>query len=623
VADFKQKNMNKSTFLLISGSIFGVSGLYAQADGHTYTVTNKYGQEVEVSRPVDFMITPALRDWPETVELVDVFKEGYEVKQRRSLMPVENAAGEYTDVNTIQSENGTRQMRAPIVSWNGMSGSGYPPDPSGAAGPNHYVQAVNTSWRVFNKNGTPANSQASLSTLWSGSQNLGDPIVMYDRHADRWFISQFRQSPSNGVLLAVSTSSDPMGTYYAYSFNLTQFPDYPKYSIWWDGYYATSNSNKTAIVFNRSKMLAGNSGAEMIALSATGAANQGFRSVLPADADGDLPPNGTPCYFFNIEDDAWTGVTQDQLRIFNFTTDWVTTSNTAITLNKTLAVSSLDINFSGGFANIAQPGVSQKIDAIQQVLMYRVQYMRWVSYSSVVLSCAVDLGSNRSGIRWWELRDANNGDWQIFQESTYAPDGTGSRWMSSIAMDNQGNIGMGYSHTDPSGTIYPGIRYTGRYASDALNTMTVAETIAISGTGSQTATDRYGDYAHMSLDPDGTTFWYTGEYLISGNPRTRIFSFNLQNSIGIEENPFYKDLSMTAVYNAESIITQAKGIFESQEVVLDVIDFNGKTVMSANVKPVGGAFSHTFNAGQLAAGVYFVRFGNNNFQKVQRVVVTK
>ncbi len=177
------------------------------------------------------------------------------------------------------------------------------PDPTGAAGPDRYVQAVNTAFRVYQKTGTPDGISSSLSSLWSGSDNLGDPIVMYDRHADRWFISQFNSGP-NRMLLAVSETPDPRGAYFTYEYTFSQFPDYPKFSIWWDGYYMTSNSNKTAVVFERSRMLTGDPTARMIALSAPSVINSGFTSVLPADADGDLPPTGTPCYFFNIEDNT-------------------------------------------------------------------------------------------------------------------------------------------------------------------------------------------------------------------------------------------------------------------------------------------------------------------------------
>ncbi len=600
-----------STAMLLSGVASG------QADGHMYTTTNSLGQEVTVIRAYDFSLTPPMREWEPVIER-EMIEEKEEVHQERQLTPIVNPAGEYTDESTVQREMGTRQSRGPIVSWQGMSGSGYPPDPSGAADSDYYVQAVNTSWRVYTKTGTPVTNQANLSSVTGGS-NLGDPIVMYDRHADRWIISQFRQSPS-GILVAISQTGDPTGSYYTYQFNFPQFPDYPKYSIWWDGYYGTSNSNRTAFVFERDKMLAGDPSAQAILLTATTANSQGFRSVLPADADGDLPPNGTPCYFFNVEDNAWSGVSQDQIEVFEFTTDWSTPGNSQIVSSQIIPTAPFDINFSGGFANIAQPGTSQRIDAIQQVLMFRAQHMRWVGSNTIMLSCAVDLGSNRSGIRWWELRDQNNGIWQIAQEGTYAPDNTASRWMSSIAMDKYGNVGMGYSVIDPSKTMYASLAYTGRKASDAVNVMTIQETIVQSGTGSQTITDRFGDYAHLALDPNGTTFWYTGEWL-ANSPRTRIFSFDIQSELGFEPNDYHKDLKMIITHLDGQIITKASGIFNNESVVIDLIDLHGKVIATNDIHPVGGQFEHRFNSGNLAKGIYFVRFGNSNFQESKRIVI--
>lgn len=607
-------------FVFAAISLYG-NMVNSQTPGHTYTTTNAQGQEVSVTYPAEFKVSIPVKDLPAAEEDpgTNFTKEVYNLRPWNAVV---NPAGDYTDTESIQKEQGQREGRAPIVSWNGMNGA-FPPDPSGAAGPNHYVQAVNTQWRVYNKTGGGVTTAANLSTLWPGSQNLGDPIVMYDRHADRWFISQFRQSPSNGLLIAVSTTNDPAGTYYQYSYNLSQFPDYPKYSVWWDGYYCTSNSNKRAIVFNRAKMLAGDATAEMVALDATSAANQGFRSVLPADADGPLPPNGTPCYFFNAEDDAWSGVPTDRIRIYEMTANWATPGNTAIVQSQLLNVDPWSLNFTGGFENITQPGTTQKIDAIMQVFMYRAQHMRWVGYNSVLLTCAVNLGSNRSGIRWIELRDANNGVWAIHQQGTYAPDATASRWMSSAAMDVHGNIGMGYSLTDPTNTIYPSIYYTGRLAGDPAGQMTFGEMLAVAGGGSQTSGDRYGDYAQMSLDPDGSTFWYTGEYLqSSAQRRTRIFSFNIQQMSSIEDtNPYYNNLEMTAALQNNEILVNAKGIHGNDELTVDVIGIDGKVIKNNMMYAVGGNLTHRFNTDNMASGIYFVRIGNVNFQKTVKIFV--
>jgi hypothetical protein len=119
--------------------------------------------------------------------------------------------------------------------------------------------------------------------------------------------------------------------------------------------------------------------------------------------------------------------------------------------------------------------------------------------------------------------------------------------MGSIAMDQSGNIALGYSVS--SGTINPGIRYTGRLSTDPLGTMQAENTI-INGGGSQlTNLNRWGDYSSMSVDPvDDCTFWYTTEYLkTSGtfNWSTRIASFKFP-SCGGTTTPVH-DVAVTSV----------------------------------------------------------------------------
>jgi hypothetical protein len=123
-------------------------------------------------------------------------------------------------------------------------------------------------------------------------------------------------------------------------------------------------------------------------------------------------------------------------------------------------------------------------------------------------------------------------------QGTYAPDAT-YRWMGSMAMDKLGDIALGYSAS--SGTVYPGIRYTGRVPSDTLGTME-AETVIQAGLGAQTKSlNRWGDYSALSVDPvDDCTFWYTNEYLqASGtfNWSTRIASFRFPNCPAVVPSP--------------------------------------------------------------------------------------
>src|SRR5438552_2142791 len=110
-------------------------------------------------------------------------------------------------------------------------------------------------------------------TVWSGfgggcqSNDDGDATVEYDRLADRWIISQFSVSTTPFLqCVAVSTSGDPTGSYYRYSFQYANFPDYPKLGVWPDAYYTTFNmfnSSGTQFIgpqvcaFDRAKMLQG------------------------------------------------------------------------------------------------------------------------------------------------------------------------------------------------------------------------------------------------------------------------------------------------------------------------------------------------------------------------------
>ena len=148
-----------------------------------------------------------------------------------------------------------------------------PPDPNGAAGPNHFVEIVNEAFAVFNKSGTPIYGPVATKTLWSGfgggcqSNNDGDATVAYDRLADRWIISQFSVSTTPFLqCVAVSRTGDPTGQYARYSFSYSDFPDYPKLGVWPDAYYTTYNmfnASGTSFLgpqvcaFDRTKMLAG------------------------------------------------------------------------------------------------------------------------------------------------------------------------------------------------------------------------------------------------------------------------------------------------------------------------------------------------------------------------------
>jgi len=523
-----------------------------------------------------------------------------------------------------QKTPGYRQNKTPLVVWEGQSGNSYPPDPTGAAGPNHYVQGVNTQYEIYTKTGAnvTGGGPIQLGTLLFGS-NDGDPIVLYDKYADRWLITEFKQN-GNKILLGVSKTSDPTGAYYTYSYTSPQFPDYEKFSIWADGYYMTSNqTTQKVFVFERDSMIKGVSGSRSLNVTFSPPDGGGFFCPLPADADGQLPPYGTPCPIFSYEDDGWGAGYVDRINIYKMATTWGTTPTATITLDAQLPTQPFDASYNSSWNDIAQPGTSSKLDGIGGVLTFRAQYRRWTGYNSVVLCGGVMVNSTtgQRSIRWYELRQTGT-TWSIYQQSTYTPDSY-NRWVGSIAMDDNGSIGMGFA-VSGSSTIYPSIRYTGRLATDPLNTMTFAEVEVGTGNSAQSSTNRYGDYTHTSIDPvDGTIFWHTGEYISGGNPATKVCSFRLPTSgAGIAENSsdvIYKVYRL----NSNEIMINASNLPSNKELSIDLFDVSGKLITGKRITPVSNKVETTIQETNLAKGTYLIRIGNENtsFQKVTKLVI--
>ncbi len=437
------------------------------------------------------------------------------------------------DPATMQTQMGTIQNpKAALTSWAGQSVSGmYPLDPSGAVGLTQYVQMINaTTFKVYNKSTGAALLTATLGNLWSpATANNGDPIVLYDKAADRWFLAQFGSSTDKKIYIAISKTGDATGAYYTYTFTSAQFPDYLKFSVWTDGYYMTSNqSTQKVYCFERDKMLTGNSGARAV-YQTFSPPNAGYFFVpLPGDAsDGTLPPAGTPCPIFSYSDNGWGTGYVDAINIYKASVNWGTTASMTITSAGSVPTAAFDASYDPNWNDISQPGTSQKLDGIGGVLTYRAQWKTWNGYNSVVLNWGVKISSTQRSIKWCELRqDQSTGTWSMYQEGIYTPDGD-NRWLGSIAMDNNGGIGLCYSKSNSSST-YMSIAYAGRRSCDPLGTLPIEETVVVAGSGAQTGTNRDGDYSQTVLDPDGVTFWHTGMYMGSGGAqKTQIFSFQI------------------------------------------------------------------------------------------------
>src|ERR1700687_1342939 len=195
-----------------------------------------------------------------------------------------------------------------LLSFEGMGYTGlYPPDPIGDVGPNHYIQMINRQYAIYDKSGQLLAGPTPIRDLFLGmggpcetSLGVGDPVVVYDRLADRWLLSQIRGG-SPGLCIAVSMTEDPVaGGFFGYEILLNQLPDYFKVGVWPDAYYVGSNSRNRAIALNRDNMLAG---APTTAIIFTPTALGPHSMLMPTNFDGStLPPDRAPNIFYRHDD---------------------------------------------------------------------------------------------------------------------------------------------------------------------------------------------------------------------------------------------------------------------------------------------------------------------------------
>ena len=332
---------------------------------------------------------------------------------------------------------------------------------------------------------------------------------------------------------AISSSADPLGSYYRYEFLRPLFPDYPRPAIWPDGYYVPTSTGddviqKHACVVDRAKMLKGEPATEQCIII------DGVNFLNNADLDGKrLPPRGAPNVMMAAGGTQLKKVLEDDAIVaWKFHVDWKNPANTKVIGPEKIAVAPYHYLCDGQLTNcVPQPGSDRRLDAQGDKIMARLVYRRIRDRESIVGLHSVNTTTGGGGVRWYEFRIGKDRNISLHQQGTYAPDGF-YRWMASPAIDRLGNIGIGYSF---GGTPnFAGQRFAGRLAKDPLGQLTLKETVLVEGEGPQNAM-RWEDYTQTAVDPsDDCTIWYVGDYLKKGaaSYSSRIGAFRMPGCRG-------------------------------------------------------------------------------------------
>ncbi len=314
---------------------------------------------------------------------------------------------------------------------------------------------------------------------------------------------------------AVSTSSDPLGSYYRYEFLRALFPDYPRPAVWPDGYYIPTSTGddviqKHACVVEREKMLRGETAREQCLII------DGVNFLNNADLDGrNLPPKGAPNIMMAAGGAQLKKVLEDDsVLVWKFHVDWEDPANTKADGPDKIKVAPYHYLCGGQLTNcVPQPGTSTRLDAQGDKIMARLVYRRIGNRESVVAVHSVNTSKGGGGVRWYEFRVDKNRAVKLYQQGTFAPDSL-YRWMASPAIDRQGNIGIGYSFGGSPN--FAGQRFAGRLAKDPLGKLSLKENVLVEGEAPQNVM-RWEDYTQTAVDPsDDCTIWYVGVYLRKG-----------------------------------------------------------------------------------------------------------
>ncbi len=446
------------------------------------------------------------------------------------------------------------KMPPPLLTFDGInltqSGCGcFPPDTDGDVGPNHYLQSVNDSFSVFDKNGNPLAGPTTFnsfflplgnSTPCGNNQNRTDPFVFYDQIADRWVVTDlaFPSFPGTSFYecIGVSQSGDPVsGGWFLYAVqvdpaNPNRLGDYPKLALWPDAYYLTMNEFSDFTTFNgvrvyaldRASMINGGP-TNAIGFTIDAATLGASYSLVPAGfRAGDPPPAGRDEFLLAVDSPASGGVTLTQVHGWLFHVDFITPGNSTLGSdaahhpNAEITVNGFVDAFTTTTLLVPQQGTTAKLDTLGDKIMTPVAYQNRGGTESLWADQTVieNYPNGPTAVRWYQFNvTGGNFPATAVQQQSWDNGADGLwRFMPSIAVDENGNMAIGYSTS--SASIFPSIRYAGRLTTDPLNDLGQGEAIMTNGGGSQTDTrGRWGDYTMTTIDPaDNITFWHTNEY---------------------------------------------------------------------------------------------------------------
>ncbi len=401
-----------------------------------------------------------------------------------------------------------------------------PPDTHGSVGPAHVMTMVNGTVRIQTKLGV-AISIVSLYSFWSAlpSGYPFDPRLHYDTIHGRWIAccAADRFSSSSRVFFAISSSSDPTGSWSFYSFiadSSGSWADFPilGFNTNWIAISASIVPGATAgpklWVIDKSTALSGGPLTVTIFGPEVFTAGGTYYSFLyPCVTFGSEPT------LYILDERAGGYPRPDGVRLARLSQ--ITGTGSAPMWSAVPGSDSVGRGLfptgrynAGYFAPAAQLGTQAQIvtgGGIGNAIFRNGKI--WYSRGSSMPDG--DFGSvDREVVNWYQLNPTLMPR-PVIQSGTLDGGPGIFYFYPSVAVNSRNDMCIGFSRSDS--TIYVQAAYAGRLATDPFGTLRPIQTLK-SGEGPYWKTSggpysRWGDYSNTCVDPLGdSTFWTIQEY---------------------------------------------------------------------------------------------------------------
>jgi len=397
-----------------------------------------------------------------------------------------------------------------------------PPDVGGAVGPNHLMSGHNNNYRVFNKADGSEVSTLGTATFWAPSgetllNGLTDPRTLYDPYNNRWIAVMQSVGLSGDILVGVSQTNDPSGSWFLYRFAIGAQLDFPTVGF---------NKNWISIAINRySNAGAFQRGINLVVDYGQARAGTGTGTLFTLGANTHFC--SAPCVTYSATEDTLFVLTHLSSTGATYTLDTITGTASApvYTSGGTLTrpgggwtqpggqIMPQSAPSAGASACGATPCPIETQDSqIRSAPVYRAGALYYAQ------TIGLPAGTmTHTAAQWTKLNTAGGFvDGGRIDDPT-ATSSNGGKWYGNVhvGVNAAGDLMVGFTRF--SSATHPSCAYAMHLAGDAAGTMrdpliykTGEDYYHKTFSGTR---NRWGDFSQVNVDPsDDQTFWTLQEY---------------------------------------------------------------------------------------------------------------